>query len=191
MYLSILFAYFVKSSWSLFLGHFYVFVSLCCCGIHVSNIILLYMRAHFRHSKFNLELPMRHGISFWALSYLLCIYCASNFPFLWLLWYIFQLEGRGNVPTRQGPLVDSEKSSSLEKEKNSLRNVNAASGFSEDKLRGLAPGGEGWEKKLKRKRSVGTMLNRGNDVDRDVKPLVQHRPNNEARMRSSDGLPIR
>ncbi|KAB8085371.1 hypothetical protein EE612_008193 [Oryza sativa] len=102
-----------------------------------------------------------------------------------------RLEGRGNVPTRQGPLVDSEKSSSLEKEKNSLRNVNAASGFSEDKLRGLAPGGEGWEKKLKRKRSVGTMLNRGNDVDRDVKPLVQHRPNNEARMRSSDGLPIR
>jgi hypothetical protein len=102
-----------------------------------------------------------------------------------------RLEGRGNVPTRQGPLADSEKSSSLEKEKNSLRNVNAASGFSEDKLRGLAPGGEGWEKKLKRKRSVGTMLNRGNDVDRDVKPLVQHRPNNEARMRSSDGLPIR
>ncbi|XP_006645340.1 uncharacterized protein LOC102711847 isoform X1 [Oryza brachyantha] len=102
-----------------------------------------------------------------------------------------RLEGRGNVPTRQGPLADSEKSSSLEKEKSSLRNVNAPSGFSEDKLRGLAPGGEGWEKKLKRKRSVGTMLNRGNDVDRDVKPVVQHRPNNEARVRSSDGLPIR
>uniref|UniRef100_A0A0D9VAR1 Uncharacterized protein n=1 Tax=Leersia perrieri TaxID=77586 RepID=A0A0D9VAR1_9ORYZ len=102
-----------------------------------------------------------------------------------------RLEGRGSVPTRQAPLVEAEKNSSLEKEKSSLRSSNAASGFSEDKLRGLAPGGEGWEKKLKRKRSVGTMLNRGNDVDRDVKPLVQHRPNNEARMRSSDGLPIR
>ncbi|KAL5222885.1 hypothetical protein ABZP36_027598 [Zizania latifolia] len=102
-----------------------------------------------------------------------------------------RLEGRGNVPTRQGPLVDTEKNSSLEKEKSSVRNVNAASGFSEDKLRGLSPGGEGWEKKLKRKRSVGTVLNRGNDVDRDVKPSVQHRPNNEVRMRSGDGLPIR
>ncbi|KAG8053831.1 hypothetical protein GUJ93_ZPchr0001g30177 [Zizania palustris] len=102
-----------------------------------------------------------------------------------------RLEGRGNIPARQGPLADSEKSSSLEKEKSSVRNVNAASGFSEDKLRGLSPGGEGWEKKLKRKRSVGTVLNRGNDVDRDVKPSVQHRPNNEVRIRSGDGLPIR
>lgn len=87
--------------------------------------------------------------------------------------------------------MDTEKNSPLEKEKSSVRNVNVTSGFSEDKLRGLSPRGEGWEKRLKRKRSVGTMLNRGNDVDRDVKPLVQHRSNNEVRARSSDGLPFR
>jgi hypothetical protein len=102
------------------------------------------------------------------------------------------LEGRVNVSTRQGPLVDTEKNLPLEKEKLSVRNVNATAGFSEDKLvRGLAPGGEGWEKKMKRKRSVGTMLNRGSDVDRDVKPSVQHRSSSEVRGRSSDALPFR
>ncbi|VAH69957.1 unnamed protein product [Triticum turgidum subsp. durum] len=91
-----------------------------------------------------------------------------------------RLEGRVSVSTRQGgPLVDTEKNPSLEKDKSSVRIANATSGFSEDKLRGLAPGGEGWEKKMKRKRSVGTMLNRGSDVDRDVKPSVQHRSNSE------------
>uniref|UniRef100_A0ACD5WKR9 Uncharacterized protein n=1 Tax=Avena sativa TaxID=4498 RepID=A0ACD5WKR9_AVESA len=102
-----------------------------------------------------------------------------------------RLEGRVNVSTRQGPLVDTEKIPSLEKEKSSVRNGNATSGFSEDKLRGLAPGGDGWEKKMKRKRSVGTMLNRGSDVDRDVKPSVQHRSNSEVRGRSIDALPFR
>jgi hypothetical protein len=100
------------------------------------------------------------------------------------------LEGRVNVSTRQGPLVDTEKNLPLEKEKSSVRNVNATAGFSEEKIRGLAPGGEGWEKKMKRKRSVGTMINRGSDVDRDVKPSVQHR-SSEVRGRSSDALPFR
>lgn len=88
-------------------------------------------------------------------------------------------------------MVDTEKNPPLEKDKSSVRNANATSGFSEDKLRGLAPGGEGWEKKMKRKRSVGTMLNRGSDVDRDVKPSVQHRSNSEVRGRSIDAIPFR
>ncbi|CAM0885373.1 unnamed protein product [Alopecurus aequalis] len=102
-----------------------------------------------------------------------------------------RFEGRVNVSTRQGPLLDTEKNPPLEKEKSSVRNVTATSGFPEDKLRGLAPGGEGWEKKMKRKRSVGTMLNRGSDVDRDAKPSVQHRSNSEVRGRSSDAVPFR
>ncbi|KAL6853349.1 hypothetical protein ACP4OV_019378 [Aristida adscensionis] len=99
-------------------------------------------------------------------------------------------EGRFNAPTKQGTLMDTEKNFPLEKEKSSVRIASATTGVSEDKLRGLPPGGEGWEKKMKRKRSVGTMLNRGNDVDRDVTPLV-HRSNNEVRARSTDGLPFR
>ncbi|XP_062179657.1 uncharacterized protein LOC133884314 isoform X2 [Phragmites australis] len=98
-----------------------------------------------------------------------------------------RVEGRSIVPTRQGPLVSNEKSSPVEKEKSCARASGTVSGLSEDKLRGLS-GGEGWEKKMRRKRSVGTMLNRGNDADRDVKLVGQHRPTNEARPRSSDGL---
>ncbi|XP_006654902.1 uncharacterized protein LOC102708898 [Oryza brachyantha] len=95
-----------------------------------------------------------------------------------------RLEGRNNISTRQSPLVNNEKSSPVEKEKGCGR----TSGLSEDKLRGLSTGGEGWEKKLKRKRSIGTVLNRGNDADRDVKSGGQHRPANEANARPSDSL---
>ncbi|KAL5231316.1 hypothetical protein ABZP36_030092 [Zizania latifolia] len=99
-----------------------------------------------------------------------------------------RLEGRSNVPTRKGPLVNNEKSSPAEKEKICTRTSGTAPGLSEDKLQGLSTGGEGWEKKLKRKRSVGTMLSRGSDADRDVKPVGQHRLANEARSRSYDAL---
>ncbi|PAN16817.2 hypothetical protein PAHAL_3G086800 [Panicum hallii] len=102
-----------------------------------------------------------------------------------------RVEGRASVPTRQGPLVSNEKSSPVEKEKNCTRMSAAVSGLSEDKLRGLSTGGDGWEKKMKRKRSVGTMLGRGSDADRDVKSVGQHRPANEVRPRSSDGLAYR
>ncbi|AQK95638.1 hypothetical protein ZEAMMB73_Zm00001d011089 [Zea mays] len=102
-----------------------------------------------------------------------------------------RVEGRGSVPTRQGPLVSNEKNSPVEKEKNSTRISAIVSGLSDEKLRGLSTGSEGWEKKMKRRRSVGTMLSRGSDADRDVKSMGQHRPANEARPRSSDGLGYR
>ena len=101
------------------------------------------------------------------------------------------MEGRGSVPARQGPLVsNNDKSSPVEKEKSCARASGSVSGLSDDK-RGLSAGGEGWEKKMKRKRSVGTMLNRGTDADREVKPVGQHRAANEVRPRSSDGLSYR
>ncbi|CAL5097475.1 unnamed protein product [Urochloa decumbens] len=102
-----------------------------------------------------------------------------------------RVEGRASVPTRQGPMVSNEKNSPVEKEKSCTRMSATVSGLSEDKLRGLSTGGEGWEKKMKRKRSVGTMLGRGSDADRDVKSVGQHRPANEVRPRSSDGLAYR
>lgn len=96
---------------------------------------------------------------------------------------IFQLEGRGSVPTRQGPLANSAKTSPLEKEKTCARTSVTVSELSEDKSQGSP--------KVKRKRSLGTMLSRSNDADRDVKPVGQNRPANEARPRSSDGLAFR
>ncbi|XP_008784017.1 uncharacterized protein LOC103703090 isoform X3 [Phoenix dactylifera] len=94
-----------------------------------------------------------------------------------------ELEGRGAVPVRQGTTTD--------KDKNILRGCNGGPMPSEDKIRGLPPGGDGLEKKLKRKRSVGTMVNRVTEGDRDIKQAIQQRPNNEPRPRSCDNLGFR
>ncbi|XP_073003559.1 uncharacterized protein [Typha latifolia] len=102
-----------------------------------------------------------------------------------------RLEGRGNAPTRQGLAVDKEKSLHFDKDKTMLRACNGATVMSEDKIRGLPPGGEGWEKKLKRKRSVGTAISRLSDGDREIKLAMQQRPNNESRPRSNDNHGLR
>ncbi|KAM3405992.1 hypothetical protein ACQJBY_000189 [Aegilops geniculata] len=94
-----------------------------------------------------------------------------------------RLEGRGSVPTRQGPLANSAKTSPLDKEKTCARTSVTVSELSEDKSQDSP--------KVKRKRSLGTMLSRSNDADRDVRPVGQSRPANEARLRSSDGLAFR
>lgn len=72
-----------------------------------------------------------------------------------------------------------------------LRACNGLPMPSDDKLRGLPAGGEGWDKKMKRKRSVGTMVNRTADSDRELKQLMQHRPSTEPRQRSADALGFR
>ncbi|THU53437.1 hypothetical protein C4D60_Mb10t14390 [Musa balbisiana] len=98
-------------------------------------------------------------------------------------------EGRGSVPLRQGAVMDKDKNVHFEKDKSILRNCNGGSIPSEDKMHGFAPGGDGWEKKLKRKRSVG--LIRVIESDRDTKQSSQQRANNDPRLRSSDGIGIR
>ncbi|XP_008787937.1 uncharacterized protein LOC103705824 isoform X2 [Phoenix dactylifera] len=92
-------------------------------------------------------------------------------------------EGRNAVPVRQGTATD--------KDKNMLRACNGGPMPSEDKIRGLPPGSEGWVKRSKRKRSVGTMVNRVAEGDRDSKQAIQQRPNNEPRPRSCDNLGFR
>ncbi|XP_010912280.1 uncharacterized protein [Elaeis guineensis] len=87
-----------------------------------------------------------------------------------------RLEGRGAVPVRQGTTTD--------KDKNILRACNGGPMPSEDKIRGLPPG-------MKRKRSVGTMVNRVIEGDRDIKQAIQQRPTNEPRPRSCDNLGFR
>lgn len=75
-----------------------------------------------------------------------------------------------------------------DKDKVMLRGCNGGPIPSEEKMCGLPPGGDGWEKN-KRKRSVG--LNRVIDGDRDIKQPFQQRPNSESRLRSSDGTGFR
>ncbi|KAJ0973415.1 hypothetical protein J5N97_021374 [Dioscorea zingiberensis] len=100
-------------------------------------------------------------------------------------------EGRGNVSLRQGMLLDKEKNVVLEKDKNILRTCNGGSVTSDDKIRGFSAGGDPWDKKMKRKRSVGMMVNRTIDTDRELKPTILQRPNGEPHSRSCEGTSFR
>ncbi|KAG6480452.1 hypothetical protein ZIOFF_063952 [Zingiber officinale] len=101
--------------------------------------------------------------------------------------FVHQSEVRGAIPPRQG-VVEKDRNVLFEKDKTMLRGCNGGSVPSEDKMCGLPPMGDGWDKKMKRKRSVG--LNRVMESDREIKS-IQQRPSNESRMRSSDAISFR
>lgn len=89
-------------------------------------------------------------------------------------------------------MLDKDKSTLIAKDKNMLRTCNGVPMPTDDKLRGLPAGGEGWDRKMKRKRSVGTMVNRSlPDGDRELKQATQQRPSNDPRPRSGDALSFR
>ncbi|XP_068658544.1 uncharacterized protein [Aristolochia californica] len=88
-------------------------------------------------------------------------------------------EGRSTNISRQGVLID--------KERDTSRAGNGGPVPVEDKIRGLPAGGDGWDKKMKRKRSVGLVVTRAMDGDRDSKRGMTQRLNNEARPRSTEG----
>ncbi|KAJ6901384.1 hypothetical protein NC651_019214 [Populus alba x Populus x berolinensis] len=60
------------------------------------------------------------------------------------------------------------------------------SNLSEEKVRRLPAGGEGWDKKMKKKRSVGTVFTRTIDSDGEVKRMMHHKFNNEHGLQSYD-----
>lgn len=74
----------------------------------------------------------------------------------------------------------------MDKDRDLLRAGNGGLVQVEDKIRGL-PAGDGWDKKMKRKRSVGTMVTRTMEVDRDIKRGMQQRLNVESRSRPCEG----
>ncbi|KAK1263287.1 hypothetical protein QJS04_geneDACA008488 [Acorus gramineus] len=84
-------------------------------------------------------------------------------------------EGRTTALSRQAAVMD--------KDKNMLRPPVLV----EDKIRGLPAGGDGWDKKMKRKRSVGAVVSRSADGERELKQVVQQRLTNETRSRPCDG----
>ncbi|KAL5974674.1 hypothetical protein ACLOJK_031344 [Asimina triloba] len=89
-------------------------------------------------------------------------------------------EGRNAAFSRQGMGVD--------KDRDMLRAGNGGSMQAEDKARGLPPGGDGgWDKKMKRKRSVGTVGTRTIDGDMELKQRMQQRLNSDSISRPSDG----
>ncbi|XP_020246907.1 uncharacterized protein LOC109824683 [Asparagus officinalis] len=103
-----------------------------------------------------------------------------------------QPEGQNNLPMRQGSMLDKDKNKLIDKDKNMLRACNGYPVSTDDKMPGLPAGSEGWDKKNKRKRSVGTMVNRPPpDGDREHKQATQQKPSYESRPRSGDGLCFR
>ncbi|KAJ4972272.1 hypothetical protein NE237_005371 [Protea cynaroides] len=91
---------------------------------------------------------------------------------------VAEAEGRNSTLSRQPGLI--------EKDREALRAGNGGSVEVEEKVRGLPAGGEGWDKKMKRKRSVGTVVTRGMDGEREVKRAMHQKFNCDPRSRSCD-----
>ncbi|EOY33452.1 Uncharacterized protein TCM_041423 isoform 1 [Theobroma cacao] len=72
----------------------------------------------------------------------------------------------------------------IEKDGDVLSAVNGGSARIEEKIRRLS--GEGWETKMKRKRSVAAVGNRVTAGDRDVKRAMQQKLSSESKLRSCD-----
>ncbi|KAI3470617.1 hypothetical protein Pfo_027280 [Paulownia fortunei] len=72
------------------------------------------------------------------------------------------------------------------KERDLLKDSNADSDIVEEKIRRLPAGGEGWDKKMKRKRSVGAVFSRSVDNDGELKRIMHHKLTSESSLQSSD-----
>lgn len=68
---------------------------------------------------------------------------------------------------------------------------NTASDLVEEKIRKLPTGGEGWDTKMKRKRSVGPAFMRPLDTEGQSKRSMYHKGSNESGLQSCDGRSFR
>ncbi|KAJ4831732.1 hypothetical protein Tsubulata_031004, partial [Turnera subulata] len=87
-------------------------------------------------------------------------------------------DGRNNTLPRQ-PLA-------MGKDRDMPRDGGEGSEIAEEKVRRLPAGGEGWDRKMKRKRSVGTVLSRHTDNEGEVKQVMYHKFSNEPGLQSFD-----
>ncbi|GFP97273.1 hypothetical protein PHJA_001871400 [Phtheirospermum japonicum] len=88
-----------------------------------------------------------------------------------------RVERRNNGVLRQ-PLI-------MSKERDMLKDNNEDSDTTEEILR-LAAGGEGWDKKMKRKRSVGAVFSRSVDNDGELKRNMHHKLTIESTTQACD-----
>ncbi|KAJ6900834.1 hypothetical protein NC652_026813 [Populus alba x Populus x berolinensis] len=95
----------------------------------------------------------------------------------------FRADGRSNMVPRQ-PLVTG-------KDRDIHRDGGEVSDLAEEKVRRLPAGGEGWDRKMKKKRSVGPVFTRTIDNDGEIKRVVHHKFNNEPGLQSYDAQGFR
>lgn len=74
----------------------------------------------------------------------------------------------------------------MEKDKDTVSGAGDVSVPIVEKIRRLPAGGEGWDKKMKKKRSVGSVINRVINGDRDAKRSMNLKTGADCKMRSSD-----
>ncbi|XP_011102063.1 uncharacterized protein LOC105180111 isoform X2 [Sesamum indicum] len=74
----------------------------------------------------------------------------------------------------------------VSKERDLLKDTNADHDMVEEKIRRLPAGGEGWDKKMKRKRSVGAVFSRSVDSDGELKRTMHHKLPSESSLQSGD-----
>lgn len=92
-------------------------------------------------------------------------------------------EGRSSGPPRQTMV--------MAKDRDMLKDGGVGSDLVEEKIRRLPAGGEGWDKKMKRKRSVGAVFTRPMDSDGELKRAMHHKLNNETSLQAGDAQGIR
>ncbi|XP_075496929.1 uncharacterized protein LOC142533892 isoform X1 [Primulina tabacum] len=78
------------------------------------------------------------------------------------------------------------RSSLVAKERELVKYNNADPDIAEEKIRRLPASGEGWDKRMKRKRSVGAVFSRSIDSDGEVKRPMRHKLTSDSGLQVSD-----
>ncbi|XP_031261152.1 uncharacterized protein LOC116119352 isoform X3 [Pistacia vera] len=94
-----------------------------------------------------------------------------------------QTDGRAGATSRQQMVT--------EKDGDMLPAISGATIKIEEKIRRLPVGGEGWDRKMKRKRSVASVGNRVMNGDQDTKRAIQPKMSADSKLRSCDAQPHR
>ena len=77
------------------------------------------------------------------------------------------------------------------KDRDIFRDGVESSDLPEEKVRRVPAGGEGWDRKMKRKRSVGSVFARFTESDGEAKRIIHHKVSNEHGLQSYDAQGFR
>lgn len=79
----------------------------------------------------------------------------------------------------------------MAKDRDMLKDGGVGPDLVEEKIRRLPAGGESWDKKMKRKRSVGNVFTRPMDSDGELKRAMHHKLNTETSLQACDAQGFR
>lgn len=80
---------------------------------------------------------------------------------------------------------------SIGKDRDNIKDGSRGCDIGEEKIRRLPAGGETWDRKIKRKRSMGTNVARSIDGEGELKKFMHLRLANESGLQASDAQVLR